>query len=249
MSIKYLNSNQLNVFPVTNKPSEPQSRLTTEYNITNLINRLVDKKSFVITSNNALSTDPLEFTLDGYYVKVDIMSEFLNALDLDDFTASNNTEINKIFAAICINEREAEDVPNAPKFQELMGTDYSIENKESNDELKDKYTGVMFFHVSTNISYQIGTGEENSTTLNIKSENCSIIPQFNGVITKMESGQPTVVMNNESYDGSKFIYLCILEYVNNEWQIPRASKIRFNQWALEGLDDGDLDNPNNTLYN
>ena len=249
MSINYLNSNQLKVFPVTNKPSEPQSRLTTEYNITNLINRLIDKKSFVITDNTALGTDPLEFTLNGYYISINSNSDILDLLKLvngdikDGRTAPVNNS--QIFAAICTDTRKANDVSNSTSFQELIGTDYSIGYTEVDDLLEDKYTGVTFYYKKPNDSFTTILNDGKNTAITLFNKNSDLIKFFNGKITDPDGNE--LILNNQSTPNSKFIYLCILEYVNDNWQIPRASKIRFNQWALEGLDDGDLDN-SNTLY-
>ena len=78
-----LNKNNIHVFPVTNKPSEKQSRLTTEYNITNIVNRLLDNKSFVITSEVTSGESALEFNIQGYYVKVDKISDLIPVANSD----------------------------------------------------------------------------------------------------------------------------------------------------------------------
>lgn len=67
----YINSNSINVFPCANRGTayNLQSRLTSEYNLTNIINQLIDTDSFVIT--NVLTTDgPLAFNIHGYYFNV-----------------------------------------------------------------------------------------------------------------------------------------------------------------------------------
>lgn len=46
----YLNSKAVGVFPTTGRPQkDPLGRLTTEYNLTSLINTLLDVDGFVIT--------------------------------------------------------------------------------------------------------------------------------------------------------------------------------------------------------
>ena len=48
----YLNSEAVGVFPTTGRPQkDPLGRLTTEYNLTSLINTLLDVDGFVITNN------------------------------------------------------------------------------------------------------------------------------------------------------------------------------------------------------
>ena len=50
--ILYLNSEAVGVFPTTGRPQkDPLGRLTTEYNLTSLINTLLDVDGFVITHN------------------------------------------------------------------------------------------------------------------------------------------------------------------------------------------------------
>lgn len=174
----YLNKNNIHVFPVTNKPSEKQSRLTTEYNITNIVNRLLDNKSFVITSEVTSGESALEFNIQGYYVKVDKISDL-----------GTPTTASDCYAFIKI--KEASDTAKEQTFIELDGGE--------NDS--NKYTGVSFSWVDKKPTPK--TGE---------------------------------------------YALHILHYDGKNYTIPRASKIRFNQYAIDKIDDGDLDD-NSTIYN
>ena len=70
MSENYIESNQIHVFPCSNRINYPYDRLLTEYNLVSMINRLVDKKSFVVTThipdNQVLNGDPFMFNINGY---------------------------------------------------------------------------------------------------------------------------------------------------------------------------------------
>ena len=172
----FIDKNNIHIFPVTNKPSEKQSRLTTEYNITNIVNRLLDTKSFVITSGAVTNKSALEFNIQGYYVKVDKISDL-----------GTPTTASDCYATITIKSN----VKDGQTFIELDG-------KEGTD---GSYTGVTF-----------------------------------------SWGKPSSSTNASEYT------LHILHYDGSKYTIPRASKIRFNQYAINKIDDGDLDNTN-TIYN
>lgn len=70
----YISSNKINVFPSGNRSEDyPYAKLPTEFNLTNIINRLTDVDSFVVNkeySSNGI-VNPLEFNIMGYYFKVD----------------------------------------------------------------------------------------------------------------------------------------------------------------------------------
>ena len=125
--MSYINSNAINVFPCANRGSDYnlQSRLTSEYNLTNIINQLIDQDSFVITS--VLTTDgPLAFNIHGYY-----------------FNVSNYTSItglglgNDIYAYI----RVFSSTSNGVVFQEL-GTSGTEEGTELDSN--STFMGVNF---------------------------------------------------------------------------------------------------------
>ena len=86
-----ISSNQIRVFPTSQREGiDPAAKFTTEYNLTSIINKLLDTKAFVI--DNTLSIDrniltKLEFNIMGYYFfieNVDLQSiegtgSYLNA--------------------------------------------------------------------------------------------------------------------------------------------------------------------------
>ena len=89
-------SSSISVFPCANRGEfegkanfNLQSRLTSEYNLTSIINQLVDKHSFVIspsdTSTPVDTSSPISFNINGYYFKIDTIE---NAIG--EFSNSNN---------------------------------------------------------------------------------------------------------------------------------------------------------------
>lgn len=53
------------VFPSTNS-SDPKEKIITEYNICNIVNRLVDREAFVISAVNTGSELAITFNISGY---------------------------------------------------------------------------------------------------------------------------------------------------------------------------------------
>lgn len=92
MTKLYAVSNNLKVFPTTTRPEkDQQARQPTEYNLTNLINRLTGSAAFVITDTLSTSS-PIEFNIMGYYFRLSVLPSDL----LEKST--------KIYAYIIISE-------------------------------------------------------------------------------------------------------------------------------------------------
>lgn len=93
MEAYYADSTNIVVFPTTKRElNDRKSRLLTEQNLVDIVNRLLDVKSFVITKN-FVYTDSFEFNIHGYFFKianigslVDLIvnSEITNGLVLND---------------------------------------------------------------------------------------------------------------------------------------------------------------------
>lgn len=72
----YIKSTNINVFPVTNRDQyDPAGKFTTEYNLTSLINKLVDRKAFVVSADiTNTNTDKkiavIDFNIYGYWVQI-----------------------------------------------------------------------------------------------------------------------------------------------------------------------------------
>lgn len=63
------------VFPSTNS-SDPKEKIITEYNICNIVNRLVDREAFVISAVNTGSELAITFNISGYiFSTADIWGE------------------------------------------------------------------------------------------------------------------------------------------------------------------------------
>ena len=95
----YLNSKAVGVFPTTGRPQkDPLGRLTTEYNLTSLINTLLDVDGFVITHNidgfNNDSEEAFQFNIKGYIFTIHKIGNFLST---SDFSNASN-----LFASIKI---------------------------------------------------------------------------------------------------------------------------------------------------
>lgn len=115
-------SSSISVFPCGNRGKfentnfNLQSRLTSEYNLTSIINQLVDKNSFVIspsdTSKPVNTSSPISFNINGYYFKIDSIE---NAIG--EFSSSNN-----LYASI---QLKTTNVPGFGDMIELSDTDSS----------------------------------------------------------------------------------------------------------------------------
>lgn len=114
----YLQSENISIFPTPNRGTtyQPQARLVTEFNLTNIVNRLVDKESFVISYKN----NKITFNIYGYWVEADFSN------------MSSLLEASVLYARIKVIGSD---------FIELDGTD---EKDTSSAEVKYVYKGVDF---------------------------------------------------------------------------------------------------------
>lgn len=122
----FLSSTQIGVFPTTGRPQyDPLGRLTTEYNLTSIINTLLDTDGFVITQNisgyeatNVGSTE-FQFNIKGYIFTIHKLEVFLNNLDEDLKSAT------KLYASIQINSNTSSinTNENLNKLQSIEGSD------------------------------------------------------------------------------------------------------------------------------
>ena len=137
----YLNSKNISVFPTTDRPEhDPLGRLTTEYNLTSLLNTLLGVDGFVITDpgnaentsngnerlENAIyspttttGTVKFQFNIKGYIFTIHNLGNLIGQLTS---TASTSTAI---YASIDIksdyNNTNTSDNPNKTLFQRLSG--------------------------------------------------------------------------------------------------------------------------------
>ena len=126
----YLNSDDVTIFPSTRRATTyVKSKLMSEASVVNIINKLVDKDSFVITgdhdtdSSNSYADNKFEFNVHGYYFCVD-----KGSLLFDMATGKN-----KIYANIIVDE--------SLDFPELVGIDTTDETKPT-EETVYYYNGL-----------------------------------------------------------------------------------------------------------
>lgn len=134
-------SSSISVFPCANRGKfentnfNLQSRLTSEYNLTSIINQLVDKNSFVIspsdTSKPVDTSSPISFNINGYYFKIDSIE---NAIG--EFSSSDN-----LYASIKLRTTN---VPGFGNMIELSDTDNGAQVAGDNGETLDEavFTGL-----------------------------------------------------------------------------------------------------------
>ena len=116
-------SSNIFVFPTTKREQiSRSSRLLTEKNIVDIVNKLVDVESFVITRGYTYgSSSSIDFNIFGYYFNVSDFDEVIDSVTDGENVTSNSS----IWANIIIDK--------VGDYDELTGTD---EN--------DKYDGVIF---------------------------------------------------------------------------------------------------------
>ena len=117
------NSSNIFVFPTTKREQVSRSsRLLTEKNIVDIINKLVDVESFVITRGYVYGSDSsIDFNIYGYYFNVSNFDDVVDAVTNGESISQSSS----IWANIIINK--------IGDYDELYGTD---ENGE--------YGGVIF---------------------------------------------------------------------------------------------------------
>lgn len=100
----YLQSNKISIFPTPYRGAnyQPQARLVTEFNLINIVNRLVDKDSFVISYDPKDPNRSITFNIHGYWIKADLETAY---------TTGN------LYASINVSPTEGTD------FIELVGGD------------------------------------------------------------------------------------------------------------------------------
>ena len=103
----YINSASIKVFPCggRNKDSDPLARLTTEYNLVSIINRLVDKDSFIVTTHeNGTRISDTKYQNEYYQVNIGGYLFTINAVkDIFDAAASTSSEGQYLNASIRVD--------------------------------------------------------------------------------------------------------------------------------------------------
>lgn len=145
MDMVYLNSKNISVFPTTDRPEyDPLGRLTTEYNLTSLLNTLLGVDGFVITDpgnaeNTSNGNERLENAIPTGKVKFqfNIKGYIFTIHDLSSLIGQNGQfkDKNAIYAYIDIksdyNNTNTSDNPNKTLFQRLSGGNDTSEGYEN----------------------------------------------------------------------------------------------------------------------
>lgn len=146
----FIASDAIKVFPCgrRNTTKDPYARLTTEYNLVSIINKLVDMDSFIVTntsnsnqiSNPASNVDDFSFNVAGYLFTTTISDIFTAVSPADNSTA--------IYACIKIDTSNS----NLKELTTMMTDDVPVPMGVSGDELtylddggdNSKFYGVTF---------------------------------------------------------------------------------------------------------
>lgn len=107
----YLNSTNIGVFPTSGRPQyDPLGRLTTEYNLTSMLNNLLSVDGFVITDpgaytetgydlgSNSITTikQPFQFNIKGYIFTIHDVNSLIEGANENSYT--------EIYAHLIIDE-------------------------------------------------------------------------------------------------------------------------------------------------
>lgn len=126
----YINSNNIDIFPLSKPRVNKSSRLFYEENVTNLIRQIVDIDSFIIEGPEKLSDSgkldkDLIFNLFGYYFKI------ISGTDLSDISSQNGNYI--------IGEIELD----------KSNPDIPFELKGQDDTTSNTFTGINITNVES----------------------------------------------------------------------------------------------------
>lgn len=126
-----LYSQEIQVFPSTKRGVyQRSSRLISEENLTNIVNKLIDKDAFVIRHDTPYmaehADDPLQFNIHGYYFLIPHASSVINLV--------GNTD--SIYANIITDTATVTVEGNTYEYTELYGQDTG--------SAVSWYTGVSF---------------------------------------------------------------------------------------------------------
>lgn len=135
----YLESDNIQIFPTSNRNSayQAQARLMTETNIINIVNRLVNKDSFIINHKGK----SIDFNIHGYWIHVPDINQVIISIQKEFPNATS------IYAKIKIKTITAD---TSPEFKIIDGID---EEAADGGQI---YTGVEFV-TTTSSSDNTGT--------------------------------------------------------------------------------------------
>ena len=142
-SISVIGSTNIRVFPTTlRENADPSAKFTTEYNLTSLLNKLLDVEAFVTNAysskiitvnNNSYILDKIDFNIMGYFFSI-------RDLDIKDILTKNGNT-GYINACITINQQQDPTSTNFTNWWQLQGNDTTVTNN---------YNGLTLSFSSTN---------------------------------------------------------------------------------------------------
>lgn len=120
-----LNTTDVRVFPTSKRVgADPAAKYTTEYNLTNLVNRLTNREAFVITNNVIVDSNKIsdfQFNILGYYFTVNL--DFTPSTELAPLPSEpDNRYLN---ATIQVQRQNYADIEDSEfkNFWNLLGDD------------------------------------------------------------------------------------------------------------------------------
>lgn len=256
--MKVVKSSNIKVYPCSNRnPSyDINSRYPTEYNIVSVVNRLVDMKSFCVTTFDSLpeDLDSFLFNVNGYLFDID--SSAIQGLadqlkGLADQLNGASMDGKQLYACICVGY-----IDNNSKYCELLPSKQYVsggsvstvssgdsspmdddtsseENVVGSEGLDKQFNGVVFIvgdpvECGHNLSGWETTGADN---------NSGIFGQFTPIYSNLGSYKKFILPIMEAtYDSTNKI---------NIISVPKESRVKFAT-TRDGtkrsvvIDDGEL---------
>lgn len=170
----YFQSSQIKVFPTTKRNDiyDRNARLPTEYNLTNIINRLTSRDSFIIDGLSILSNQLQvgSFNIHGYYF------ELKSPYNLSTFNPSENQ-------LLCLGLALKESIVSGTTFIEIVTGDTNQSSQVSDSDTSE-YQGLI-------IDVMSGVSENPYYAVNSEGNTTYYLP-----IAKYISGAWQVIENN-----------------------------------------------------
>lgn len=152
MGAYYADSTNIVVFPTTKRElNDRKSRLLTEQNLVDIVNRLLDVRSFVITKN-FVYTESFEFNIYGYFFKIANIGTLLDLIvnsEMSNGLVLNNNSC--IYANIhTFVTGEYEELYGADDNGSYDGVVFTMNNPLSNT---DKWLKILQYSTESNEWY------------------------------------------------------------------------------------------------
>lgn len=131
MKVNKVESKNILVFPSTLRSKDPSASYTTEYNLTSLLNRLLDRRGFVITNDASIDNTSLsnfEFNIIGYLFN-------LTNIDLTNIIGYDDPDNIYLNASINIKYDSYSGLDKFKNWSQLSGID-------TLDQETPQYTGL-----------------------------------------------------------------------------------------------------------